>query len=155
MVGAVYSDWMDPVVDDELNIAGLIDSVKSLPPPPPVEVPPEVATAATATATAAAEAAPKAAGASGAKAPGAKGSMSTGERARLTSQLDQLEMATLGALNGQGPATAGVLKGGDVPTGALDQAAQSGAGVSANGTGGSISVAGAAGSFAPAWVTVA
>jgi hypothetical protein len=45
-------------------------------------------------------------------------------------------MATLGALNSQGPATAGVLKGGDVPTGALDAAAQSGAGVSAGGTGG-------------------
>ena len=28
MVGAIYSDWMDPVVDDELDIAGLIDSVK-------------------------------------------------------------------------------------------------------------------------------
>src|SRR5882724_9676245 len=72
MVGAVYSDWMDPVVDDELNIAGLIDSVKSLPPPPPVETPPEAATAATATATAAAEAAPKAAGGPS-KAAGAKG----------------------------------------------------------------------------------
>src|SRR6185295_629938 len=62
MVGAIYSDWMDPVVDDELNIAGLIDSVKSLPPPPPVETPQEVTTA-TATATATADA-PKAAGAS-------------------------------------------------------------------------------------------
>src|SRR3954451_13781491 len=135
MVGAIYSDWMDPVVDDELNIAGLIDSVKSLPPPPPVETPQEVSTAATATATAEA---PKAGGApAGAgKAAGKGGSMSTGERARLSAQLDQLEMATLGALNSQGPATAGVLNNGNVPTGALDQAAQSGAGVSASGTGG-------------------
>ena len=128
MVGAIYSDWMDPVIDDELAIAGLIDSVKSLPPPPPIETPQEVSTAA-ATSTAAAEAAPKAAGAGAGK----KGSMSTGERARLSAQLDQLEMATLGALNSQGPATAGVLKGGDVPTGALDAAAQSGAGVSVGG----------------------
>jgi hypothetical protein len=133
MVGAIYSDWMDPLIDDEANIAGLIDSVKSLPPPPPVETPPETGTA-TATATGAAEA-PKAAGGAG-KAAGKAGSMSTGERARLSAQLDQLEMATLGALNSQGPATAGVLKGGDVPTGALDAAAQSGAGVSANGSGG-------------------
>jgi hypothetical protein len=131
MVGAIYSDWMDPVVDDELNIAGLIDSVKSLPPPPPVET--AEATSATATSTGAAEAAPKAAGAGAGKKPG---SMSTGERARLSAQLDQLEMATLGALNSQGPATAGVLRGGDVPTGALDAAAQSGAGVSAGGTSG-------------------
>jgi hypothetical protein len=129
MVGAIYSDWMDPIVDDELNIAGLIDSVKSLPPPPPIETPQETSTTATATSTAAAEAAPKAAGAGAGK----KGSMSTGERARLSAQLDQLEMATLGALNSQGPATAGVLKGGDVPTGALDAAAQSGAGVSVGG----------------------
>jgi hypothetical protein len=135
MVGAIYSDWMDPVIDDELSIAGLIDSVKSLPPPPPVEQPTEVSTAtATATATAAPEAA-KAAGGAG-KAPGKAGSMSTGERARLSAQLDQLEMATLGALNSQGPATAGVLRGGDVPTGALDAAAQSGAGVSAGGSSG-------------------
>jgi hypothetical protein len=133
MVGAIYSDWMDPVVDDELNIAGLIDSVKSLPPPPPVETPTE-ATTATATATTTAEA-PKAASGGGAgKAAGKGGSMSTGERARLSAQLDQLEMATLGALNSQGPATAGVLRGGDVPTGALDAAAQSGAGVSAGGS---------------------
>src|SRR5258708_26799497 len=133
MVGAIYSDWMDPVVDDELNIAGLIDSVKSLPPPPPVEQPVEVSTS---TATAATADAPKAAAPGGGKAAGKSGSMSTGERARLSAQLDQLEMATLGALNSQGPATAGVLRGGDVPTGALDAAAQSGAGVSANGTGG-------------------
>jgi len=133
MVGAIYSDWMDPIVDDELNIAGLIDSVRSLPPPPPVEAPTE-ATTATATAATTAEA-PKAAAAGGAgKAAGKSGSMSTGERARLSAQLDQLEMATLGALNSQGPATAGVLRGGDVPTGALDAAAQSGAGVSAGGS---------------------
>ena len=36
-IGAAYSDWLDPVVDDEVNVAGLVDSVKNLPPPPPVE----------------------------------------------------------------------------------------------------------------------
>jgi len=130
MVGAIYSDWLDPVVDDDLNLAGLIDSVKALP-PPPVEVGEEVSTTA-ATATAAPEAAPK----GGDKGAGNKGSISTGERARLSAQLDQLEMATLGALSSQGPATAGVLRNGDVPTGALDQAAQSGAGVSPGGASG-------------------
>jgi hypothetical protein len=132
LVGAIYSDWMDPVVDEDINIAGLIDSVKSLPPPPPVETPQET-TAATATATAAAEAPKPTGGAT--KPSGAKGAMSTGERARLSAQLDQLEMATLGALNSQGPATAGVLRSGDVPTGALDQAAMSGAGVTVGGGG--------------------
>jgi hypothetical protein len=76
MVGAIYSDWMDPVIDDEINIAGLIDSVKNLPPPPPIEQPVEVATA---TSTAATAEAPKAAAAGGAgKAPGKAGSMSSG-----------------------------------------------------------------------------
>jgi len=37
LLGAVYSDWADPVVDDDLSTAGLVDSLKNLPPPPPVE----------------------------------------------------------------------------------------------------------------------
>jgi hypothetical protein len=136
MVGAIYSDWMDPVIDEDVNIAGLIDSVKALPPPPPVETQQEATTAAaTSTAAATAEAPKAQPGGSGGgqKGPGKGGSMSTGERARLSAQLDQLEMATLGALNSQGPATAGVLRGGEVPTGALDAAASSGAGVAASG----------------------
>src|SRR6478736_4095773 len=36
-LGAIYSDWLDPVVDDEVSVAGLIDSLKNLPPPPPIE----------------------------------------------------------------------------------------------------------------------
>ena len=72
-VGAIYSDWMDPVVDDEVNVARLLDSVKQLPPPPPVETPTETTTTATATAAAAAEA-PKAAARGGGEGAGkAKG----------------------------------------------------------------------------------
>src|SRR6478672_6758345 len=41
-VGSIYSDWMDPIVDDEVSVNQLLESVKSLPPPPPVETPPEV-----------------------------------------------------------------------------------------------------------------
>jgi len=134
MVGAIYSDWMDPVIDEEVSIAGLIDSVRGLPPPPPVETSQESPTAVNTAAAATAEAPKQAGGGSGgAKGPGKGGSMSTGERIRLGQQLEQLEMATLGALNSQGPATAGVLRGGEVPTGALDAAASSGAGVSASG----------------------
>src|SRR5690606_24745469 len=36
-IGSVYSDWMDPVVDTEVNVAALVEMVKSLPPPPEVE----------------------------------------------------------------------------------------------------------------------
>src|SRR3954466_683138 len=37
LLGAVYSDWLDPVSDDDVSVAGLFDSLKNLPPPPPVE----------------------------------------------------------------------------------------------------------------------
>ncbi|MEO7092639.1 MAG: energy transducer TonB, partial [Polyangiales bacterium] len=67
IVGAMYSDWMDPIVGDDFNVAGLVDMMKNIPPPPVVETPETNTQAtATATATAAATAAPKG-GAGGAK----------------------------------------------------------------------------------------
>lgn len=133
-IGAVYSDWLDPVFDEEVSVAGLVDSMKSLPPPPPVEVK-EEATESAEKAEKAEKAAPKAAGAKGGG-PAKGGPMSAAQAAALSKELDNLEMATIGALSSQGPATAGVLRGGEVPTGALDAAAASGAGVSAGGIGG-------------------
>jgi hypothetical protein len=129
-LGAIYSDWLDPIIDDEVNVAGLVDTVKALPPPPPVEeavVSDEVSDKGTA--EEAKTAAPKGAGA------GKGGPMNAAQAAALSSELDQLEMATLAALSGQGPATAGVLSSGEVPTSALDAAAASGAGVSSGGIG--------------------
>ena len=37
LLGAVYSDWLDPVSDDDVSVAGLIDSLKNLPAPPAIE----------------------------------------------------------------------------------------------------------------------
>ena len=132
MVGAMYSDWMDPVVDDEFNVAGLIDLVKNIPPPPPVED-------SRRTPSDHRDGHGDRGGRSrrrrrrrraARKGAGKGGSMSTGERgdsraARSARDGDARRPQS------QGPATAGVLTGGDVPTGALDDAAQSGAGVSA------------------------
>jgi hypothetical protein len=129
-LGAIYSDWLDPIIDDEVNVAGLVDSVRALPPPPVIEeavVSDEVSDQGTA--EEAAKAAPKGG------APGKGGPMNAAQAAALSNELDQLEMATLAALSGQGPATAGVLSGGEVPTSALDAAAASGAGVSSGGIG--------------------
>jgi outer membrane biosynthesis protein TonB len=56
-------------------------------------------------------------------------------------------MATLAALSGVGPATANVLRSGEVPTSALDAAAASEAGVSASGTG--LKLGGAGGTVRP------
>ncbi|MEZ4224097.1 MAG: AgmX/PglI C-terminal domain-containing protein [Polyangiaceae bacterium] len=149
-IGAIYSDWLDPVIDDEVNVAGLVDSVKALPPPPPVEEA-EVDPDANAEKAEKAEAPKKAAAAGGgAKGSGGKagGAMSGAQAAALSQELDQLEMATLGALSSEGPATAGVLKGGEVPTSALDAAAASGAGVSAGGPG-SLRLGGGGGPIRP------
>jgi hypothetical protein len=128
-IGSIYSEWLDPVVDYDVNISNLLDSVKSLPPPPPVE---EVADKPDETAqeSKAAEA-PKAAASKGTA--GKAGAMSSAQAAALSNQLEQMEMATLGALAGAGPATEGVLKTGEVPTGALDKAAASSAGVGVGG----------------------
>ncbi|MEJ7728805.1 MAG: AgmX/PglI C-terminal domain-containing protein [Polyangiaceae bacterium] len=135
-VGAIYSDWMDPVIDDEVDINQLLESVKQLPPPPAVEQKTEV-TDAPATSAAAATEAPKA-GAGGAKGPGAGsgGKVSDARASAIANELAQLDMAMIGVLNSGGNATQGVLNSGDVPTGLLDGAAQSGAGVGQGGVAG-------------------
>jgi hypothetical protein len=147
-LGAIYSDWLDPVVDDEVSVAGLIDSLKNLPPPPPIEDKAEEKTADTKADTkapepvkAAAAAAPKGDAGKGEKAP-----MSAKESAALSNELDKIDMAVL-AFAGTGPATAGVLKSGEVPTGSLDQAAASAAAVGAGG--GDFNLKGAGGAIRP------
>lgn len=36
-IGALFSDWQDPIVDDDATLANIVELIKSLPPPPPVE----------------------------------------------------------------------------------------------------------------------
>ncbi len=36
-IGAMYSDWLDPVIDEQVSLASLIDTIEQLPPPPPPE----------------------------------------------------------------------------------------------------------------------
>jgi hypothetical protein len=127
-LGAVYSDWLDPLVEDEVNLAALMDSMKNMPPPPPVETPD---TDVTANSDADAKAAEKAGGGADKKGGGKAGPMSASQAAALSHDMDQMAMATLGVLAAGGSATHDVLKGGEVPTGALDQAAASGVGVGA------------------------
>lgn len=138
-IGSIYSDWFDPVVDYDVTVSNLLESVKALPPPPPVEVQTEEKAEATEKATEA----PKAEKKGGA--PGKAGSMNSAQAAALSHQLEQMEMSTLGALAGAGPATEGVLRTGEVPTGALDKAAASGAGVGIGG----LALGGAGGAIRP------
>ncbi len=134
-IGSVYSDWMDPVIDDEVDVAQLLESVKQLPPPPPVEQPKETNDAPQASAAAAE--APKPSGASGgASKTAGGGSMSDARKTQISNELAQLDVQMLGALNSSGSATQGVLNNGEVPTGLLDNAAASGVGVGRGGIAG-------------------
>ena len=142
-VALVYSDWMDPVVDDDYALVRLQERAKSLPPPPA----PEAATAPVTDATVASttdtkDEGPKKAAASKGKGNGrstgnasGKGGNSAENNAKaaaLAQALAELDVQTLGALGG-GVATDGVLSQGDVPAGLLDDAARSSMG---SGTGG-------------------
>ncbi len=147
-IGALYSDWLDPVVDYDVNLSALVESVKNLPAPPPVEEPAEEAPSETAPAEAPKAEAPKPAQKAAPAADGVKEHLNKAQAAALSNELESLEMATLAALSGVGPATANVLRSGEVPTSALDAAAASEAGVSASGPGG-LKLGGAGGTVRP------
>jgi hypothetical protein len=135
IVGAMYSDWMDPVVGDEMNVAGLVDMMKNIPPPPATETPTDTnAPAATATATAAASKPSSGGGkVSGGGASKAAGSVGDKQAAALAAQAEAMQMQMLAALGG-GSAVQGALNRSDIPPVDLSGAAASGAGV-AHGTG--------------------
>ena len=147
-IGAVYSDWLDPVIDDDISVAGLVDTVKSLPVPPPAEEA-DVATEVAEVGDAEEAEQEKEAGGEKGKGAGAAGQMSAAQAAALSGELDSLEMATLGALAGEGPATAGVLGSGEVPTSALDAAAASGMGVGVGLGAGSLKLGAGGGTIRP------
>jgi outer membrane biosynthesis protein TonB len=140
VIGALYSDWMDPVVNDEAVAGGIIDMIKNIP-TPPVEVPEAAATGTAPTdskPSPATTAAVPTKGGGGAKA----GPMSASQAAALSAQADQIQMQMLAAFGG-GSAVAGALTRGDIPPVDLGSAAASGAGVSAStGTGLNFGVSG-------------
>lgn len=148
-VGAFYSDWMDPVVDDKVTVDQLSDLVKQLPPPPPVEQKEEKD--APVASSAAATEAPKAAAAAGGNkgAGGSKGNISDARATAISNELAQLDLAMVGALNSKGGATNSVLDRGDTPTGLLEGAAANGAGVGSNGVAGLNMGSGAGGTVRP------
>jgi hypothetical protein len=130
LVGAMYSDWMDPVVGDDFNVAGLVDLMKNIPAPPVVE-PTDTNPVATATSTAVAVA-PKPAGGGKAGTSGntgkSAGQVSDAKAAALAAQADQMQMQMLAALNG-GSSVQGALNRSDIPPVDLSGAAASNAGV--------------------------
>jgi hypothetical protein len=120
-LGSIYSDWLDPVIDDEVSVANLIDSLKSLPAPPP----PEEKTESDETTTEKTpEKTPEKAPTTAQKSPDA-GKMTAAEKASLMQEAERVMLETLAALSSAGPATEGVLNRSDVAMGALDAAAAS------------------------------
>lgn len=144
-IGAMYTDWLDPVVDEQLTLAGLLETMDQLPPPPAVEEKPEDDPKdESEKVEEKAKPDPKPQETKMPDQPGQK--LNQAQTAALSSELDQLSMMTLGALGTNGPATAGVLQEGEISTGALDAAAQSGAGV---GVGGDLKLGGGGGPIQP------
>jgi hypothetical protein len=118
-VGSIYSDWMDPVVNEDVFVDQLIEQMKNIP-RPVVE---------------AAVEAPKSGGGGGQKGAGSA-RMGDAKASQISSDLERMELAMLGVLNSDGSATQGVLDRGDVPTGLLDGAGASAAGIGAGGPAG-------------------
>ncbi len=149
-IGALYSDWLDPILNEEASLASLVDSVRSLPPPPPVEQARDDSDANSADKSDQKTEESKGSSSQQKSSSGdaGPGKMSAAQAAALTKELEALEMATLGALSGSGPATAGVLSGGEVATSALDQAAATSAGVSSGGMG-DLRIGGGGGTLRP------
>ena len=150
LVASVYSDWMDPVVDDEVTVRNLVQSVDRLPPPPPLEKPKadvsneskdknktetKTAKAATPRRAKAGKGAAKNTG-SGKKDPGASRGEKQAKAAELASELAELDVGTLGSLGSSGPATEGVLDTGEVPAGLIDEAGRSERGAGSGDPGG-------------------
>jgi hypothetical protein len=127
LIGAAYSDFLDDVVDDDLRVASLIDSVVPAP-APVVETPPE--TSEKASEAKVVEPAHRAErdrdrGTARATRPASSPSRET---AALTEALGTV-METIGVLRRAGSSTEGVLTKGEVPTTILDEAARSATGV--------------------------
>jgi hypothetical protein len=132
-VGALWSDWVDPVIDDEARVADLVESLRSLPAPPVLTPDPEPSPAGSAQADAQARPPTETRSGEGVRGAGApqrgSGRMSDARASALEGELRKLELAMVTALGGSGGATDAVLSGGDLPADLLDAAAASAAGV--------------------------
>ena len=124
-LGSIYSDWLDPVIDDEVSVANLIDSLKSLPAPPPLEEKPAEETADKTPEKEPDKTPDKAPTTSAPATKGDTGKVSAAEKASLMQETERVMLETLAALSNTGPATEGVLSRSEVAMGALDAAAAS------------------------------
>jgi len=128
VIGAMYSDWMDPVVNDDAAIQGLIDLAKAVPPPPIEEKKAEEKAVEKKAPEKKVEEAPKAAAAQAGA--GKKTPISDKQAQAMAKEAQSIGMSLLAAFGG-GSAVAGALNRGEIPPVDLSGAAASGAAVHA------------------------
>ncbi|MDP9151580.1 MAG: AgmX/PglI C-terminal domain-containing protein [Myxococcota bacterium] len=139
LVGAMYSDWMDPVVNDDIT-AGLLDMVqRTLPPPVETTEAPTSSASSTDTAPSPTQA-PKAQ--TGANKPNPNSAPDSKVVAGLITEADQARIAILAALNG-GPNISGAMRDDNGAPVDLNSLANRQGGIS--NTGGGLNLPGGAG----------
>jgi hypothetical protein len=136
-VGAIYSDWSDPIVDDAIVIGQTLDAIRDLP-RPAVEMrddsPPDQSESPSSTADARTKnegpthGGPKGGPSNGASAGENKG-LGDAAATKIARELAQMDgLMTLG-LRGPGRGVDGVLEQGNLPIGIIDDLAQSNQGI--------------------------
>jgi hypothetical protein len=136
-VGSLYSDWSDPVVDDDVVVQQFIESLKTLPAAIPVEdkttaddtskAPVKVADVGPSKDHGGAKPSPAPGGGPGA--PGASpGHVSDTRAHQISAELAAMEGVMVLGLNGPGNAVDGVLRNGNVPVAMIDGVAASAGG---------------------------
>jgi hypothetical protein len=137
LLGILYSDWADTQIDEVATITGVVDTVASLPQPPPEWNKPVMDSQADNSPAAQQPnaqggpqtGAPRTAARGQGAAPTQSGKLSDRDRAAMVAALDQNEFAVLTAYGSGAPATNAVLNPGERPTGNLDEIARNAAGV--------------------------
>lgn len=121
-LASLWSDWTDPVVDDGLVIAGLIEAARELPRMPSVEDADDPAIAGPEPTERARETKAREPHRSTEPRTGARPSRDDARAAAMARDLAALDAQMLGALGGHGPTTDRVLGPGSLPSLALDEA---------------------------------
>ena len=135
VIGAMYSDWADPIVDEDVTAGGLIDMVTSLPTPDPEQPEPSVDSApaeASSTAAPPPTAAPSAP--SAAEAAGSRARAADAHLRQIAAQAEALHFELLGVAR-SGTAVDGVLTRGELPAVDLTAVAPSDVGAVARASG--------------------
>jgi outer membrane biosynthesis protein TonB len=142
IVGAMYSDWSDPIVADRYDVAGLTDLLSRIP-APPVEVPeqpgsiatpttPTKTEAPTKTETARAPSTPRERSAATPSQSPTPGQVDNEKSAKLAERAEAMRIENLVALEG-GPAVSDALRRSNVPGVDLSSAAERNIGVAKGG----------------------